>query len=415
MAEAEDLEIVYRDPAGLVPYDRNSRTHSAEQVRQIRRNMERFGNYNPILLRGDEQSIGAGHGRQLAALLKPPMKRVPTITLHGLSDEEWKALIIADNKLAENAGWDPGLLKLELADLQGAGFDLSFTGFNSLELTSIFSTQEGNTDPDAVPDTPAHPVSVLGDLWRLGEHRIICGDCTTKDVVDAVLEGNKPHLCTTDPPYGVIYDSSWRSKALKDGANRAEGTVNNDDRDDWREAWALFPGDVIYCWHADRHASAVDASLVACGFELRAQIIWSKTRFVIGRGHYHVGHEPCFYSVRKGSNGHWSGSRKESTVWNIDHVKSETGHSTQKPVEAFARPIRNNSQPGDRVYDPFLGSGSSLIAAHTNKRILHGCEINPAYIDVCATRWQSFSGGEAVLAATGETFAQVKARRGEVF
>ncbi len=411
---AEDLEIKYRDPAGLVPYGKNARTHSAEQVRSI----DEFGFVNPILLRDDEQSIGAGHGRQMAALLKPALTRVPTVSIPGLTDDQWKALILADNKLAMNAGWDEGLLKLELADLQGAGFDLSLTGFGSLELTSIFSTQEGRTDPDDTPEPPATPVSQLGDLWRLGDHWLICGDSTDPKTVERVLQAQKPHLMVTDPPYGVNYDPAWRNTALrKDGSKigaRATGQVANDDRADWREAWALFPGDVAYVWHGGLSSDLVAESLESVGFEKRAQIIWNKTVMVIGRGHYHPKHEPCWYAVRKGGTGHWSGDRKQTTVWDIDHRKSETGHGTQKPVEAMARPIRNNSQPGDRVYEPFAGSGTTVIAAQMNKRICHAIELSPAYVDVILKRFEAFTGTAPTLADTGETFEAVKARRAAV-
>lgn len=414
MADPKDLEIVYRDPASLEPYERNSRTHSEAQVRQIRRNMERFGNYNPILLRDDETRIGAGHGRQLAALLKPPMNRVPTITLRGLSDDDWRALIIADNKLAENAGWDPVMLKLELGDLQGAGFDLSFSGFDALELRGIFSTQDGNVDPDEVPDAPAQPVSQAGDVWLLGPHILVCGDCTDPEVVAKALAGQKPHLMVTDPPFGVDYSPEWRTKALKDGGHRAEGAVRNDDRADWREAWALFPGDVAYVWHADKGSSAVEAGLQSCGFETRNLIVWNKSQLVVGRGHYHSKHEAAWYVVRKGANGHWQGSRKEATVWDIEHRRSETGHGTQKPVEAMARPIRNNSEQGDRVYEPFSGSGTTIIAAQMNKRICHAIELESAYVDVGCRRFAEFSGVEPILAETGESWDQVKVRRLEV-
>lgn len=414
MGQVSDLEIEYRNPADLVAYERNARKHSPEQVRQIRRSMDEYGVYNPILLKDDGVTIGAGHGRREAALLKPALERVPTITLYGLTEEQWRAMIIADNKIALGSTWDDQLLKLELGELQAGGFDLSLTGFSSLELRGIFATQEGRTDPDEVPEPPATPVSQLGDLWCLGEHWLACGDCTDKAVVEAVLGGAKPHLMVTDPPYGVEYDPGWRSKALKDGAKRAEGQVSNDHRADWREAWALFPGEVVYVWHADKGAAVVEASLHVCGFETRNQIIWNKSRQVLGRGHYHSKHEPCWYMVRKGGNGHWSGDRKQTTIWDIDHPRSESGHGTQKPVEAMARPIRNNSQPGDHVYEPFSGSGTTLIAAQMNKRICHAIELNPAYVDVALKRFADFTGVAPILAETGETFDQVKARRAEV-
>jgi DNA modification methylase len=416
-----DREVRMRDPAKLIDDPRNARTHSPEQLRQIRRSMEEFGNYNPILLRDDEATIGAGHGRKAAALLKPAMAEVPTLTLRGLTDEQWRGLIIADNRIALNSSWNDALLKMELEGLQGAGFDLSLTGFSSADLTSIFSTQEGNTDPDQVPEPPTVPVSQRGDLWRLGDHFLLCGDATNAEDVKRVLAGHKPHLMVTDPPYGVGYDPSWRDKQLKTAwsAARATGEVPNDDRSDWREAWALFPGDVAYVWHGGLHGLTVESSLLVSGFEIRAQIIWAKQAIVVGRGHYHWRHEPCFYAVRKGSTGHWSGDRKQNTVWEIQNGSalggkrddSVTGHGTQKPVEAMARPIRNNSAPGDRVYEPFAGSGTTIIAAQMNKRVCYAIEIEPKYVDVCCRRFAEFSGIEPILADTGESWADVKARR----
>ena len=413
--------MVYRNPKELVPYERNSRQHSPEQIAKIRASIREFGFTNPILLKDDEQTIGAGHARCQASLLEK-LKRVPTITLRGLSEEQWRAYVIADNQLAiTGSSWDEAMLKLELSDLQASGFDLSLTGFGSLELTGIFSTQEGNTDPDETPEAPAQPVTRPGDLWKLGDHLIVCGDSTDKATVDRVLAGRKPHLLVSDPPYGVEYDPAWRNDAVQAGkgkgapGGRAVGKVSNDDKADWREAWALFSGDVAYIWHGHIQGAAVTASLHACDFELRSAIIWDKGRIAISRGHYHWQHEACFYAVRKGANGHWSGDRKQSTVWQISKPqKSETGHGTQKPVECMARPIRNNSAPGDRVYDPFIGSGTTLIAAQMNKRIAHGCELNPAYVDVACTRFAAFTGVAPVLVETGETFEEVKARRLEV-
>jgi DNA modification methylase len=218
-------------------------------------------------------------------------------------------------------------------------------------------------------------------------------------------------MCT-DPPYGMEYDPNWRTKRLgeKKGA-QATGKVLNDYKADWREAWALFPGDVAYVWHAGSMAHVVAESLLATDFEIRAQIVWNKSVHVIGRGHYHPKHEPCWYAVRKGGTGHWQGSRKESTVWDIEHRRSETGHGTQKPIDAMRRPIVNNSEAGDRVYEPFSGSGTTIMAAHLTGRICHAIELNPEYVDVGVTRWQLYTGEDAVLVGTGQTFAEVKAER----
>lgn len=211
----------------------------------------------------------------------------------------------------------------------------------------------GLTDPDQVPEVPQQPVSRPGDLWLLGRHRLLCGDSTIAADVATVLNGVTPHLLVSDPPYGVNYDPSWRERFA--GGDLATGKVLNDDRADWREAWALFPGDVAYVWHGALHAGIVAESLEVGGFAIRSQIIWDKTRLVIGRGDYHWQHEPAWYAVRKGRKGHWAGDRKQTTVWSIPHRKSETGHGTQKPVECMRRPIENNSSPGQAVYEPFCG------------------------------------------------------------
>jgi DNA modification methylase len=209
----------------------------------------------------------------------------------------------------------------------------------------------------------------------------------------------------TDPPYGVEYDADWRNHTGMAWADRAIGKVQNDDRCDWREAYALFPGEVAYVWHADRRARQLIESLEASGFEVRAQIIWAKSNMVISRGHYHIKHEPCYYAVRKGGTGHWQDSRTETTLWEIDKPqKSETGHSTQKPVECMKRPIENNSAVGDAIYEPFSGSGTTIIAAQLTGRRCYAMEISPLYVDMAVRRWQQFTGLKAKREADGMLF-----------
>jgi DNA modification methylase len=413
------LTVVYLPIEQLIPYARNSRTHSDAQIAQIAGSIREFSFTNPVLVDGDGGII-AGHGRLLAAR-QLGMQAVPCIRLGHLSPTQRKALIIADNKLALNAGWDESLLSLELQDLQSDGFDLGLTGFSGDELDALLADRTaGLTDPDDAPEPPVNPVTVLGDVWIMGKHRIICGSATDADTVAKALNGVKPHLMVTDPPYGVNYDPTWRIEAGRTHAsmNRpkndkgAVGKVENDANADWREAWALFPGDVAYVWHGGNMAHTVAESLIACGLEIRAQIIWAKNQFVIGRGHYHPHHEPCWYAVRKGGTGHWAGDRKQSTIWQIDKPKkSETGHSTQKPVACMKRPIENNSSPGQAVYEPFSGSGTTIIAAEMTGRACHAIELNPAYVDVAVQRWQEFTGQVAVLEATGQTFADVCEQR----
>ena len=400
----------------LIPYARKARTHSDAQVAQIAASIREFGWTNPILLDG-QSGIIAGHGRLLAAR-KLGVSEVPCIELSGLTETQRKAYILADNKLAMNAGWDDEMLRLELGDLAAMDFDMSLVGFSDEEMLGITNGgTEGLTDEDEVPEAPVEPVTKLGDVWILGKHRIVCGDCTDPLIVDKALNGVSPHLMVTDPPYGVEYDADWRNKAVMvkgetRGAHgsRSVGKVLNDDRADWREAWALFPGDVAYVWHAAGSLSAVVCeSLQASGFDVRMQIIWAKNQFVIGRGHYHVGHEPCWYAVkkRKGATGNWQGDRTQSTLWKIDKPqKSETGHSTQKPVECMRRPIENNSSVGQAVYEPFSGSGTTIIAAETTGRCCHAIELNPAYVDMAVKRWQSFTGQTATLESTGDPFPE---------
>ena len=241
-----------------------------------------------------------------------------------------------------------------------------------------------------------------GQLWQLGEHRLLCGDSTKCEDVARLLGKEKPMLMVTDPPYGVEYDANWRNEA--DRANgkpygaRAVGKVTGDSECDWTEAWRLFPGDVAYVWHADRHASRVQASVEIAGFEIRCQIVWAKNTFAIGRGDYHWQHEPCWYAVRKCKRGQWSGDRSQTTLWEIDKPqKSETGHSTQKPIECMARPIRKNSKKGDAVYDPFLGSGTTLIACENLGRRCFGLEISPDYVAVTLQRFLDSTGKKPVL------------------
>jgi DNA modification methylase len=387
----------------LIPYARNARTHSDNQIAQIAASMKEWGWTNPVLI-DEDGGIIAGHGRVLAAQ-KLNIPDVPTMTATGWSDAKKRAYILADNQLALNAGWDMDMLKLELTELDDLEFDLDLIGFDDDFLANLLiDGTEGLTDPDDVPETPDDPITVEGDVWIMGNHRIICGDSTSADTVDKLLGSVKPHLMVTDPPYGLEYDAEWRDD--RDRTNtRATGKVLNDDRADWREAWALFPGDVAYVWHAGLRAREVVESLEVCGFAMRAQIIWGKSQLAMSRGHYHFQHEPCWYAVRKNATGHWAGDRKQSTLWQIDKPKkSETGHSTQKPVECMKRPIENNSSPGQAVYEPFSGSGTTIIAGEMTGRHIYAIELSPAYVDVAVKRWQDFTGQDAVHEASGETF-----------
>jgi len=399
----------------LVPYAGNARTHSDAQISQIAASITEFGFTNPILTGGDNVII-AGHGRLLAAQ-KLGIGDVPVIVLDHLSEAQRRALVIADNKLAENAGWDEELLRTELATLDEMDFDLDLMGFSDEELEVLLGDPEGTAlgeaeGEDDVPEPPEDPTSRLGDLWLLGKHRLFCGDATVATDVARVLDGIKPLLMVTDPPYGVQYDPAWRNQVGAAKTKRT-GKVLNDDRADWREAWALFPGDVSYVWHGALHATTVAESLEAAGFNVRSQIIWAKDRLVLSRGDYHWQHEPCWYAVKKTGKGHWAGDRKQTTLWRIasKDQDAETVHGTQKPVECMRRPILNNSSPGQAIYEPFMGSGTTLIAAETTGRVCLGIELNPTYVDVAVERWQQFTGQAAVLDGDGRSFDDVKTGR----
>jgi len=404
----EDLALDYRPVERLIPYARNARTHSEAQVALIAGSIREFGFTNPVLVDG-ENGIIAGHGRVLAARTLG-LATVPVIELGHLSDTQRKAYILADNRLAEQAGWDRELLALEAADLDALGVDLGALGFEAGEIDVLLRSDAPDPREEETPEPLAVTVSRPGDLWELGRHLLLCGSATEPADVARLLDDVRPHLMVTDPPYGVAYDPGWRNTAGLSNTKRT-GKVLNDTQADWREAWALFPGEVAYVWHGALHATTVAESLVVCGFDIRSQIIWAKERLVLSRGDYHWQHEPCWYAVK--GKGHWSGDRKQTTLWQIPSRDQDaaTIHGTQKPVEAMRRPMLNNSAPGQPVYEPFSGSGTSLIAAETCGRISLSMELDPAYVDVAVTRWQAFTGESATLAGDGRSFAEIRAER----
>lgn len=411
---SDHLEIEQWPIERLLPYAANARTHPDEQVAQIAGSIAEFGFNVPCLV--DERGVlVAGHGRLLAAR-RLGLAEVPVIRLGHLTDAQARAFRIADNQIALNASWDDAMLAAEVARLKEDGIDLDLLGFGEDELNHLLDGLDGadgaTEGENDVPEPPAQPVTRPGDLWLLGPHRLLCGDATSASDVERLLAGAIPHLMVTDPPYGVEYDPSWRNEAGVSATART-GRVSNDDRADWREAWALFPGDVAYVWHAGVHARTVAESLEACGLMIRAQIIWAKPRFVLGRGDYHWQHEPCFYAVRKGANGHWQGARDQSTLWTIGGGDEDeaTTHGTQKPVECMRRPIMNNSRRGDFVYEPFAGSGTAIVAAESVGRVCLALEIDPRYCDVIVERWQAFTGSAAILDGNGRSFADVKDNR----
>ncbi|WP_439580364.1 site-specific DNA-methyltransferase, partial [Elioraea sp.] len=389
-------------------------------VAQIAASIAEFGFVNPVLVDAEGVLI-AGHGRVMAAR-QLGLTTVPALRLGHLSPAQARALRLADNQIALNSGWDEALLAAEIARIRDeAVVDLDVLGFSGIELDRLLANLASETGGDLAqddldapaPEPPTEPVTRPGDLWLLGRHRLLCGDATNAGDVARLLAGVQPHLMVTDPPYGVEYDPSWRNEAGVSATLRT-GRVANDDRADWREAWSLFPGDVTYVWHAGVHARTVIESLEAAGFAIRSQIVWAKPRLVLGRGDYHWQHEPCLYAVRKGATGHWQGARDQTTLWSIGNGAEDlaTVHGTQKPVDCMRRPMLNNTRPGDAVYEPFCGSGSTIIAAETIGRACFAMEIDPGYCDVTVERWQEVTGEAAVLAGEDRVFSDVAAMRG---
>ncbi len=409
-----------RPIASLKEYEHNSRTHSDEQIDILVRMIREFGWTQPVVV-DENDMILAGHGR-LAAARKLGITEVPVSVARDWSEEKKRLYVIADNQVALQAGWDQKTLVAELQALEGE-IDLSLTGFDAASLSEMLAPgTKGKTDKDQAPSVEKVAITQPGDQWALGRHTLRCGSSTEPSDVSALLGEVRPGLMVTDPPYGVNYDPSWRQRFGGDSV--ATGKVTNDDKADWTEAWKLFPGDVAYVWHGALHNVEVAASLERAGFGVRAQIIWVKQRAPISRGHYHWQHEPALYAergetegagfvvdhetnaycVRTGKTANWQGDRKQTTVWFIEHLKNDTGHGTQKPVEAMQRPIENNSKPGEAIYEPFCGSGSTIIAGEASGRPVYAMEIDPLYCDVIVKRWQDFT-GDVATDQEGRSFA----------
>lgn len=448
MAAKRSAVIEFVPVASIKPSPRNARTHGPEQLKEIEASIVQFGWTMPMLIEEDGTII-AGHGRETAAQViyagggsirmadgSPiPKNHVPAIIPRGWTDQQKRAYALADNKIPLNAGWDPTILRSELTFLKANDFNLQQLGFTDIELVSFMAAPPSGEDPEATPEPTDNPVSRPGDLWVLGNHRILCGDSTNAEDVERSLDGSKPKIMVTDPPYGVNYNPKWRDElgidwtgqvqrkksraVVKSLKSRSLGKVKNDDRADWTEAWKLFDGVAAYVWHGGLHAGEVQQSLEAAGLMIRCQIIWVKQHFVFSRGDYHWQHEPCWYAVRKGESGGWTGDRKQTTTWQIQNASAFkgdkgdglTGHGTQKPIECMRRPILNNSRPGDVVYEPFAGSGTTIIAAEMENRACRAIELSPTYVDVCVRRWQTYAKATATLAGDGRSFQEIEAER----
>jgi len=400
----------------FVPYARNPRKNDHAIDRMVAA-IQEFGFAVPLLARRSGEIID-GHLRFKAAQ-KLRLRELPVILCDDWSEAQVRAFRLNVNRSATWAEWDEDLVMVELADLKALDFDLSLTGFDLPEIDRYLFPLDADdsTELDAVLPLATQAVAAAGDLWVCGPHRVLCGDSTSLEAVSRLLASRKPLLMVTDPPYGVALDPLWRQRAGL-GAQRQIGAIPNDDRADWTAAYRLFAGSVAYVWHAGVHAAEVARGLIDAGFEIRAQLIWAKQHFALGRGDYHWGHEPCWYAVRKGQGSHWCGDRTQSTLWQVPNMnpfgggnEEITGHGTQKPVELMRRAILNHTQRGEMVYDPFLGSGTTLIAAERTERICYGLEIAPQYVDMIVRRWQDLSGQEALLDGGGRTFQQIQAER----
>jgi DNA modification methylase len=375
-----------------------------------------YGFKIPLLVSADGEIID-GHLRFKAAQ-KLGFTEVPVIVCDDWTPEQIRAFRLIANRSATWAEWDLDMVARELAELNLQGFDLSLSGFDPKEIDELLVLRSDEQSLAAIPALPALPVSRHGDLWVCGDHRVLCGDATNSADVARLCASSTPVVMVTDPPYGVDYAPGWRERAGL-GKIRQVGTVENDDRVNWSEAIQLFRGDVAYVWHAGLHAGEVADSLRQCGFVIRSQIIWAKQHFALSRGHYHWGHEPCWYAVRGGKTGHWCGDRRQSTLWEVSNLNpfgggsadEVTGHGTQKPVELMRRPILNHTERDAVVYDPFLGSGTTLVAAEDTGRVCYGLEIQAGYVDVIVLRWQNLTGKAAVLDGDGRVFDQVRAER----
>lgn len=410
----EQIQVEYIDIDMLKPYKNNARKHSEQQVAEIADSIKRYGFNTPVAI-SSNYTIIAGHGR-VAALKLLGERLVPCVKLvHLDKDTLRRGYTIADNKLALKSDWDFGLLKIEFEELKDMDFDPEFTYFTPDEIEAILNPEvdvlpaEGDDD---VPELQKNPISKLGDVWLLGDHRLMCGDSTNPLHVTKLYAELKPILMLTDPPYGVKYDPEWRDGADLGVGERSRGKVLNDDRVDWTEAYALFTGDIAYVWHAGKFTHVVAKNLEDLGYSLISQIIWAKQHFALSRGDYHWQHEPCWYAVKKGVNHNWQGKRDQATLWEIKNnnafgnanAEATVGHGTQKPLECMLRPIMNNTKPGDVIYDPFCGSGTTLIACEKTERICLAMELSPEYCDVIVKRFYELTKVDAILEATGELY-----------
>ena len=424
--QSQTALIEFRPIDQLVPYARNSRTHSPAQVGQIAASIVEFGFTNPVL--ADQKGIVAGHGRVLGAskvyasgqsLRLPngqelPRGTVPVIDCTGWSEAQRKAYVVADNQIALNAGWDMDLLKLEVGDLHEAGFDLGLLGFDAQFLDGLMAPDgtEGLTDPDEAPPVADEPVSVLGDVWVLGDHRIMCGDSTSIEAVERLCNRAKVDVLITDPPYNVAYEGKTKDALKIKNDSMSADAFRQFLRDAFVAADAVMkPGASFYIWHADVEGYNFRGACQDMGWQVRQCLIWEKDSLVLGRQDYQWIHEPCLYGWTEGAAHLWAADRKQTTTLKFERPKRNDVHPTMKPVALIEYQLLNNTKGGDVVLDLFGGSGTTLIAAEKQGRVARLMELDPRYVDVEVLRWQAFTGKSAYLEADGRSFTEVLGER----
>src|ERR1700683_2238675 len=411
MAKQIELWVIEK----VIPWARNPRTHSEAQIAQIAASIAEFGFNNPILV-DTKAGIIAGHGRLLAAR-KLGLKEVPVIVLDHLTEAQKRAYIIADNQLALNAGWNDELLRMELAALRQEDFDLSLIGFEDQELARLLAAQDavgGLTDEDAVPELPQTPISEAGDLWILGDHKLVVGDATNGEDVAKLMAGEAADLVFTDPPYNVDYSGYTEEKLTIKGDRMSDGEFKQFLEAAFRCCRSLVkPGASLYVCHSSSWQREFQNALEAAGFEVRCQIIWAKQTFAWGFGRYKFQHEPLFYCHVAGEKDPWYGDKSQSTLWEEKKPAANRLHPTAKPVELVERAILNSSKAGDIVADLFGGSGSTLIGCERRGRKARLMEIDPKYADCIVRRYQEYAGKQAVLEGDGRTFDEISRERRE--
>ena len=411
------MNIELRLLKDVVPYAKNLRKIPQRAIDKVALSIAEFGPRQPIVV--DEAGIIIVGTVRFLAAKKNGLESFPVHIAEGLTPAQVREYRIMDNRSHQETDWDLDIVKLEMTELDALECDLKFTGFEPREIDEFLTGGVDDQAANEAPAPPAKPVSRPGDLWLCGPHRVLDGDATNPEHVTRALGALRPLLMTVDAPYGVSLEPLWRQEAGL-GTTVQTGTIANDDRVDWSPAYALFPGDVAYIWHAGIYSGPVAAGIENVGFEIRAQIIWTRPHFVLSRGAFHWAHEPAYYCVRKGARSHWRGDRTQSTVWPVatlnpfggkNQEETATGHGSQKPIELSRRPILFHTERGEAVYDPFLGSGTTLIAAELTERVCCGLEIDNRYCDVIVCRWQQLTGRLATLDGDGRSFDEIKAER----